>query len=208
MAQYPTPLKYIPARWSLDIEETGDEPVSASEAKSQLRISFTDDDTIIGTYITAARQAIESMTNRAIITQTRTLTMSEFPAGDKQFFELPGGNIMSVSSIAYTDESGDPQTFTAYALDNGTSSGTARIHLSNGSEWPSVYDQGLPVTVTYVAGYDASASPAVNCPERLKVAIKMVVADLYERREANVEKVAKNPMLEALIAPARIWRAV
>lgn len=209
MAQYKAPLKYTPDRWSLDVTETGTEPVSAAELKAQTAISFSDDDTAIGTYITAARQAVESMTNRAIITQTRVLTMSEFPSGDKQFFELPGGNVMSITSISYTDADGDAQAFTDYILDNGTHTGTARIHLSNGSEWPSVYNQGLPVTVTYEAGYDPDASPAIFAPERLKVAIKMLGADMYERRESSTtDKIMANPMIDALVKPMRIWRAM
>jgi hypothetical protein len=51
------------------------------------------------------------------------------------------------------------------------------------------------VTVTFSAGYDVG-----YVPERLRVAIKMLTADLYEHPEAQVEmRLEKNTMLQRLL---------
>ena len=209
MTSFVAPLVYKPARASLSATETGSEPVSVAEAKDHANYTDTDKDTLWGTYVTAARQMVERMTNRAIIEQTRVYKMNAFPTGDMQVIELPGGNVQSVTSVQYVDGNGDTQTFTGFDADLGSIGGTARISLAANQEWPEVRDEGLPVTITYVAGYDASASPAITPPASLTVAIRLIAAAMFENREAHVEQgLEDNPMLKALVAPYKVpWVA-
>lgn len=203
MTTYPTEMRYVPKRWSLDVEETGPEPVSVSLASDHAQIDFTDDDTLIDGYVSAARGLVETMTNRAIIEQTRTLRMCGFPTSDAQFFELPGGNIQSVTSFSYVDVDGATQAFADYVLDNGTTSGTARLHLQHGASWPEVQGSGLPVTIVYVAGYSSAV------PKRLQVGIQMVARDLFDRRDATtVKAVSENPIYRSLLQSMRVQRVV
>lgn len=48
-------------------EPTQTEPVSLAEAKQQLRVEFTEDDTLIQGYITAAREICESFLNQPLV---------------------------------------------------------------------------------------------------------------------------------------------
>ena len=48
-------------------EPTQAEPVSLAEAKQQLRVEFTEDDTLIQGYITAAREICESFLNVPLV---------------------------------------------------------------------------------------------------------------------------------------------
>ena len=65
------------------------------------------EDTILSALITAARQQIEAITNRALITQTWDAWLDEFPNED--FIPLPFGKLQSVTAgiFTYTDSDGD-----------------------------------------------------------------------------------------------------
>lgn len=55
----PSPVEPEPEPWR--------EPVSLAEAKAQLRVEFTEDDTLIQGYITAAREICESFLNVPLV---------------------------------------------------------------------------------------------------------------------------------------------
>lgn len=201
----PTML-YRPKWASLAITETGSEPLTTAELKDVARVETDAEDALVARFGKAARLVAESMTNRAIAEQTRVLKMSEFPTLVDQYFELPGGYVQSVSSIAYTDENGDAQTFTDFMADTGGDTGTARVYLAADAEWPAVADRGLPVTVTFVAGYSPSASPAIEVPDDVKTLIGLLTADLYENRAVQSEiQLHPNVMVKFLVSRLRVW---
>lgn len=53
----------------------GDEPVSLAEAKAFCRIDGTDEDALVSALIAAARLHVESITGRALLTQTWRLVL-------------------------------------------------------------------------------------------------------------------------------------
>ena len=55
------------------------EPVSLAEAKLHLRVDVDDDDALIGSIISAARQAAETLTGRQLITSRWKLVLDAFP---------------------------------------------------------------------------------------------------------------------------------
>jgi len=97
------------------------EPVTNAEARDHLRISTVDDDILIGTYITAARQYIEGRTNRQFINATWSWTLEAFP----NIFYVPRPKLSSVTSIAYLDTAGSSQTLSTdvYSVDTNTEPG-------------------------------------------------------------------------------------
>lgn len=206
---YPLPRRYKPVNWQLSTTETGAEALTASDATVPLHIreDATDENANINAYLKAARIAVETMTNRFIVQRTCVLKMDRFPDGDEQYFELPGGNIQSVTSIAYTDTDNQAQTFTGFTAELGTDSTTAKVFLSYDQTWPTdVRTEGLPVVVTYTAGYDPSASPAISIPEPLLQGIRMVAADMFEVREASAPSdYVPNFILNLILAPYKIW---
>jgi uncharacterized phiE125 gp8 family phage protein len=181
------------------------EPVTASEAKSHLRVDTTADDTLIGTLITAARQHVENHLRRALITQTWELVMDAFPAGD--VIRLPRPPLVSVTSIKYTDVAGSESTFSSAAYVVDTDSTKGRVVLKSGESWPSdTLAAANGVRVRYVAGYGSAAA----VPNPIRQAVLLLIGTLYENREsvlvAQGVTVAQLPFgVEALLMPYRIF---
>ena len=167
------------------------EPVSLAEAKQHLRVDGGDDDLLIGSLITAARQAAETQTGRQLITARWKLLLDAFPGPLMQSasgasFSLPGHAILlakcpvqSVVSIEYLDMIGATQVMPAsdYVLDAACE--PARLTPVFGKTWPPTLPQMGAVSVTFDAGYGAASS----VPEGLKSWIKLRVGSLYGHRE-------------------------
>ena len=169
-----------------------EEPVSIAEAKQHLRVDGGDDDLLIGSLITAARQAAETKTGRQLITARWKLVLDAFPgpslmqSATGASFSLPGHAILltkcpvqSVVSIEYMDMHGATQVMPAgdYVLDAACE--PARITPVFGKTWPPTLPQMGAVSVTFDAGYGAASA----VPEGLKSWIKLRVGSLYGHRE-------------------------
>ena len=206
MSAYIEPLVYRPSRWSMQVSSAPtSEPVTVDDLKDQSRIDNDDENYLLVGLISGARETVEHMTRRAVLTQTRVLKLDDFPPDAGQVIELPGGNIQSVTSVAYNDADNASQTLSAsvYDTDFGTTTGTGRISLAAGQSWPATGDAGLNVTVTYVAGW-ATASAV---PMSIKRAILLLASQSYRDREAFDQNVmTANPAFTAMIAPWRVVR--
>lgn len=157
------------------------EPVSLTEAKAHLRVTATDEDTLISSLIVAARQWVEEQTYRALVSQTWDLQLDKFPSGDEPI-RLPRAPLQSVTSITYTDTAGASQTLSATLYVVSATRQPGVIRPAYGQVWPEAQDKPDAVTVRFVAGYGAAAA----VPELLKSAIKLLVAQMFEQREPTV----------------------
>ncbi len=167
----------IPGTLKLITEPTT-EPVTLAEAKSHLRVVTSADDADITRYITAAREQVELITRRALVTQTWELVLQAFPATDT--IKLPKAPLQSVTSIKYTLLDGTVNTFDAsnYLVD--TVSQPGRIRLRYDKAWPGDELQEINgVVIRFVAGYGLAAA----VPMWAKQAILLYVGDFYENRE-------------------------
>lgn len=154
------------------------EPVTLAEAKSHLRVEIADDDTLIGNLIQAAREYIEDVTGRALITQTWRLSLSAWPSSD--IIKLPRPPLVS-ATVAYTDSAGTATTWAATNYDVDTESEPGLIRLAYGITWPTATLKPTnPIQITYVAGYGATAA---SVPEYARQAILMLLAHWHENRE-------------------------
>mgnify|MGYP006921392367 CR=1 FL=1 len=166
------------------------EPVTLAEAKEHLRVLHGDDDVYIESCITAAREMIESgeswSLDRSLINTTWRVVLDEWPFdedGDGGIV-LPRPPLVSVTSIAYLDTTNVSRTLSSTLYTVDTHSEPGRVVPSYGSVWPEVLDHINAVTITYVAGYGATAA---SVPTSIKQAILIGVADLYGTgRETNV----------------------
>lgn len=155
------------------------EPVTLAECKTWLRVDIADDDALLSALVTAARDAHELYCNRAYITQTWQLTLDYFPP-TIQLWRCP---VLAITSVQYVDSAGATQTLAGskYQLDNASE--PARLVPAYNEVWPTTRDIPNAVTITFTAGYGATAA---DVPEIYKIAIKREVADQYENRESLV----------------------
>lgn len=160
------------------------EPVSISEAKEHLRVTDSNEDTLITSLIKVAREYCESYENRAYVIQTVTANYSSF--GEKMFLPVNpvynAGDSASITSISYIDTSGNTQFLDSSYYELDSYSCPAYVYPAYGMSYPSVRSVPNAVTVEYDAGY-------VTVPERIKHAIKLILSHLYEHREENSEQV-------------------
>jgi uncharacterized phiE125 gp8 family phage protein len=180
MAHRPLPRIYRPARKSLIEGDPALEPVGIEVMKEHAVVADSDRDALIAGYIASAREEVEAMTNRALITQTRVYKIDRFPTSIQQLIELPGGTLQAVSSIQYVDADGATQTWAAsnYIADAGPDLGL--VGLAYQKTWPTIRQWDLPVTISYAVGYGDDPG---DVPEKLRTAIQLIAADLFARRE-------------------------
>lgn len=176
------------------------EPVSLAEAKLHLRVDATDEDTMISSLITAAREYCENFQGRAYVEQTWELVLDAFPAGD--YIELPRPPLRSVVSLTYTDSAGaatvwDPAN---YIVD--TASQPGRLVLAYDKTWPSVTLQPAGgIKVRFTAGYGTGASAV---PARVKQAMLLLIGHWYEHREAVITGTISKALEHAI--DALLWQ--
>lgn len=154
------------------------EPVSLSEAKAHLRVTSTNEDSLINSLITAARMWAEDFTQRALITQTWEYKLDAFV----DEIEIPLPTLQSVTSIQYVDTAGATITLanTEYTVDTAAERGLVR--LAYDKSWPSTRTQANAVTIRFIAGYGGAAS----VPGTIKAACLLMLGELYERRETTI----------------------
>lgn len=155
------------------------EPLTATEAKTHLRVEVTDDDTYISTLIIAARKWAEEMGNLCLINQTIAEKFDGFPSNGG-YFELSKSPVSSISSISYVDDNGDTQVWSSANYQTDLVSKPARIMPAPSGTYPSYRSQLNTVTVTYVAGFGATSA---NVPEPIRQAMLLFIGELYENRE-------------------------
>lgn len=160
--------------------------VSLADAKAHLRVEHDDDNDYIEGLVAAVTKTLDGpdgWLGRALITQTLEWRGDEFPAcGD---IGLPYPPIASISSVKHDDNDGAEQTVSSgdYRLVGQPS--MPRIALAYGSSWPSTRWQSEAVRIRYVAGYGADPT---DVPAPIRHAVLLMVADLYENRDATSEK--------------------
>lgn len=155
------------------------EPVTLTEAKVDLRVDHTDDDTFITNLIVAARQEAEDLARRSFINRGLTLSLSGWPVDG--VIRLPYPPVSAVSAITYYKEDNTSATMAAtdYVLVSDVE--PAIIQLAYNKSWPSDALRAVyPIRVVYTAGYGATAA---SVPERYKTLIRALVAVRYESRD-------------------------
>jgi uncharacterized phiE125 gp8 family phage protein len=184
--------------------EPGSEPLSLTEVKAHLRLTapggesaYTSEDTYLNTLIKVARRYSEFYTSRSFINQTWKYYADEFPAT----IELLYGPVSSITSIQYVDSDGASQTLDPADYVTDLTGHIPRITAVE--EWPETDETLNAVTVTYVAGFGASAS---NVPEDIKAAMLLIVGKMYQDREETVKKLPSN--VDWLLNSYKVYHAL
>ena len=183
------------------ITPPAEEPVSLIEAKLHLRVEFDEDDTLIASLISAARQAAETLTGRQFTTARWKLVLDGFPRGAIALAKCP---VQSVVAVNYQDMNSMVQTMPASTYTVDTACEPGRITPVFGQIWPVCLPQIGVVRVTFDAGYGAAA----QVPEGIKSWIKLRVGSLYAHREEMAilsrGRIDPLPFVAGLLDPYRV----
>jgi uncharacterized phiE125 gp8 family phage protein len=162
------------------------EPLTLAEAKDHLRETTTNRDTYITTLIKVARERVETITRRALITQVWDYKLSRFPGWD---IEIPLPPLVSVGSITYLESAAGNSTVLAaseYRVAGVNGHNPGRVTPEFGKSWPTTYGVEEAVTVRFTAGYGAAAA----VPAEIKQAMLLLLAAWNENAEEIVAGVS------------------
>jgi uncharacterized phiE125 gp8 family phage protein len=178
------------------------EPVVPADLEAHSRILTTDLDvgTVTG-FLLAAREYVETAARRAIAQQQWLMSVDQFPGRQVDdarpptwrygIFRLPMPPLISVDLVQYVDPSismqAQPFPLTTLApsfYQYDAYSEPGRLAPSPYNVWPATSPLAMQaVQVTFTCGW-----AAVNLvPQRIKQAILMLAAHLYEHRETTTE---------------------
>lgn len=138
--------------------------VTTPEMRDHLRVTSLDEDAQIEAMTLAAHRVVERRTQRLLMRRAATLSLPGLPSGNCPV-ELPGGEVGSITSV----------TVDGVVVTGSTFIGDSPALLLPASDWPTVTGNGYPVVVVYQVGF-------ATAPPDLKAAVKLIAADLYERR--------------------------
>ena len=138
-------------RYTSRIVDSTSEPISLAQAKRQLRVDGTDDDTFISSLISAARNYVENQCSVSLVAATFRQTLDAFPASDTISLNFPP--LQYVSSITYVDSAGDTQTLATTVYSVLTTERPGKIKLKYLQEWPTTRVQPDAAVITFRAGY-------------------------------------------------------
>lgn len=178
------------------------EPVVAADVKEALVLSGSSDDDLITDFIAEARVFFEAKTSLALITQTWTLVLDEWPGykepwwdgvrqgaislldGEAKSVHLPRTPVQSVSSVTtYDGDSNSTSVTVADVFDVDTYQG--RMSLQQGAVWPSATRPTNAIEIAYIAGYGANAA---DVPAPIGGAIRDMAAYKYEHRGCMMDE--------------------
>lgn len=187
-------------RTALICTEEPDAFVDLADAKAQLRVTDTDDDTLITALCSVACAGLEGADGplkRAIGEQTWQLVLPHFvdhlrrgdhhrfrdflhgnPAKPWNAIEIPLPPIDSISSVKYYDANNAQQTLAADTDYTLVDRGTETSFILPTSQWPAHYRRPDAVTIEFVAGYE-------DVPRPIWQAAILIIKQLYDLGEKN-----------------------
>jgi uncharacterized phiE125 gp8 family phage protein len=164
------------------------EPITLAEAKEYARIDGSSEDTLITSLIKMARLHCESYMGKAIIRKTVTIDSFSFP----YVWQIPYGPLVSASDISkvVTIDQNNVETALNYQVNVGL---FPKIAITSGA-------QSFKFKMVYTAGF-------TTVPEDIKLAVKMMVNTLYERREdfSDLQAIPSPLGVKAILMPYKTY---
>jgi uncharacterized phiE125 gp8 family phage protein len=175
------------------------EPVSLAELKDALRITASNEDTLLTQLIIDARTYAEDYTGRKFITQTITSYGDNFGSADEEWFTghrvaslqsiyvgkrelkfdwVPSQSITLVETID-SDNTETTYSATNYYLDNFDNNMFPCMILNDTADIPTSLRRSNNIKVTWIAGYGDNAT---DVPASIRRGIIMAATHLYSNR--------------------------
>lgn len=157
------------------------EPVTLAEAKAFLRVDGTDEDAFISTLVTAARLHAESVTGRAMITQSWRVALDAFPLSRR--IALPVAPLQALIEIRAYDVDGAATqlTLAEFQPENGAAPASLFVPVA-ASGMPGVREHDA-IEIDYVAGYGDAPE---DVPADLRHAVLTLIGFWFEHRDAVI----------------------
>ena len=177
------------------------EPISLDEAKLHCRVDGDTEDMLIASLILAARLHIEHCLDLALISQSWSLYLDQWP--DKPFVELPLSPLISVDAVRLYSPTNTSVTLDPDLFLVDTASRRPRLARQDGQAWPLPGRSINGIEIAFTAGYGTAAD---DVPMPVRQALKMLVAHWYEAREPVLFGETADPVptsVASLIAPYR-----
>lgn len=175
---------FRPARFSLETAEPELEPVSAAFVASHLVLTEADDLELLESFIKQARGLAETRMRRRIMDQAAVLRLPDFPRHG-ELLELPHGCPVRSVVVGYVDAAGAEVVLPGAAYEVIQSDG-AQPYLvpAPGLDWPATGPGHFTVTISFRCGW----ATVGEVPEQIRGAIARLAHDLYETRNAAVDR--------------------
>lgn len=186
-------------------------PITLTEAKAQLDVSYTDKDTQISALIAAATSHLDGYTGvlgRCLGEQSWRQDFDDFA----YCLPLPLAPIISITSVKYLDTAGAEQTVAGanYSLVTDES-GSSYVRFIETFSIPAVKSEGPAVMVAFKAGYATTGTDpnfVSTVPAAIKQAILLLVRHWFDNPGAVVVGVNAQKLpfaVDALLTP---WRRI
>ena len=154
------------------VGSAGTPPVTLFDAKAHLRVTGTDEDTLIEALIATACEAVGQAAGRVLALETWEMADCGF-LGAVRLVKSPVVEIVSVKHYAADVLTTDTlANYRLYADDD-----YSQVVPITGATWPVWQDRPDGTIIQFTAGYSV-------LPDALRLAVLLMVAHLYENRSA------------------------
>ena len=146
--------------------------ISTSDLKNHLRVTSSDEDTLVNSYRTAACQFVENYCNTRLTSQSVYFYAQAFGA----IGEFQIGPVISVSAVEYkTSKTGSYITLDSanYYVEKARDPALIKFMTAPSTDG----DALAPIRVTATCGYATTPEPLVH-------AVRLLVAHYFENRQA------------------------
>ncbi len=177
----------------------------------RLTATLVEDD-LLNNDIKSARDNIETITRRQLLTATWSYYLDRFPDGDR--IKIPFGNLQTTDlAVSYDEVDTDGSkantvmTLTTDYLIETNGAGPGYIVLPYGETWPTFTEWPVnPIKISFKCGWTTAAL----VPYKIKAAMLLIAADLYTCREGQIvwqtsPAYSENPTVMNLLASSRLW---
>lgn len=129
-------------------------PVTLTEAKDHLKVTGTDSDTLIQTYLNAAIKRVEDYRQSPVMDSEWELYAKDWAIS----FNLQKHPVSAVNSVKYYDDDNVLTTVQSsnYRLQDFRV--PCRLEFDSNFDEPSVYDREYPIVINFNAGFSYAAS--------------------------------------------------
>jgi uncharacterized phiE125 gp8 family phage protein len=172
--------------------EPAAEPATVSDIKTQLRVDYSDDDTLIGNMLKAARVHAVNLSRTVPISTVFDTWLDCWP--DDGVIVLPRRPVSAITSITYYTMTNVATVIDAANYVTMLSAAEPKIAPAYGYAWPTDLRARDAILVRYTAGQGAAEA---NVDKRLRDLIVALVCVWYEARDGiSTEQLAKQDFIE------------